>query len=216
MYVGFSTQNNELVIGYYMGAFSWVRPALNQTSLIKQFTCKKGLPSVDSVQLKIYHVEMCSEPVIKTISFSNVTEASVTLDPALATSVSLQSGSLYTPYGCGATCGTHPDCGKSNSCGICRVGKCVASGECGAFCTGPLDCYAGVCVGDCEDGRCGKAGCGATCKNFDDCTSSRTCKICRLGSCVADGECGSYCLTPLDCYGGECVNNCVNFQCTKK
>lgn len=41
-------------------------------------------------------------------------------------------------------------------------------------------------------------------------------QVCRLGKCVAEGECGSYCLTSLDCYGGACVNNCVNWRCTEK
>jgi len=208
----------DKLIGYGNGLFRWITPQTNTTSDLKQFNCKTGLPSVDSVAQMIYHLEMCNptSPEMKTVTFTNTSELKVPVDPALAKSVSMQSGGLYTPFGCGANCNVHTDCDKSVSCGTCRLGVCVSSGECGAFCTGPQDCFGGVCVGDCEENRCGRAGCGKSCQNHDECSASRTCKVCRLGSCVDDGECGSYCLTPLDCYGGACVGNCVDFTCTMK
>jgi len=209
---------SNMLIGYHKGSFSWIDLAAQTSKVLRNFPCN-GIPSVNTDLQKIYHLQNCKigSLMFYTVDFQNKTASSVGVDPNLASSVSGQSTGQYTPYGCGMPCSVVTDCVNSTTCNICRLGKCSSSGDCGAFCDNGSDCYSGICVGDCEAGRCGRTGCASSCRNHDDCKAqSRTCQVCRLGKCVADGECDSYCLTPLDCYGGACVDSCVNFACTKK
>jgi hypothetical protein len=209
---------SNMLIGYNKGIFSWIDTMAQTTKALRMYGCV-GIPSVNPDLQKIYHLQQCKAGTLTfyTTDFQNKTTSSVGVDPNLVNSISGQSTGQYTPYGCGMPCTLETDCVNSTSCNICRLGKCSSSGDCSAFCENAADCYAGICVGDCEAGRCGRSGCASSCRNHDDCKAqSRTCQICRLGKCVADGECDAYCLTPLDCYGGACVNNCENFACTKK
>eukprot|EP01127_Copromyxa_protea_P016589 TRINITY_DN4949_c0_g2_i1.p1 TRINITY_DN4949_c0_g2~~TRINITY_DN4949_c0_g2_i1.p1 ORF type:complete len:412 (+),score=62.74 TRINITY_DN4949_c0_g2_i1:7-1242(+) len=210
------TSDGEIV-GYEKGKFSSLNLAQKVSKLITHLPCASGVPALNPQSKKVYEIQNCTgELDVTTGDLSNSTQTNLALDPRLGDIKSAQVGGHYVPFKCGATCNTHPDCGNSTSCNTCRLGRCVSSGECGAFCVDGQDCFGGVCVGNCEEGRCGKAGCGADCQNHDECKrQSSSCQICRLGKCVADGECGSYCLTALDCYGGACINNCVNWRCTQ-
>lgn len=58
--------------------------------------------------------------------------------------------------------------------------------------------------------------CGSDCSDVNDCNASGPCKICRLGQCMSDGECGSFCASNDECYGAHCrtcdlnKNQCVS------
>jgi len=209
-------QKPNLLIGYSKGVFYWIDFSQAVSYPLTGFACT-GLPSVNTYFQKVYHLQDCNnELVMYTVDYYNTTSSSVPLDPGFSSAVSTQSTGMYVPWGCGMQCDLNTDCTNSSTCHTCRLGKCVSDGDCGAFCSSNTECFAGICVGDCEGGRCGRIGCSSSCRNFDDCAAqSTTCTICRLGHCVADGECDAYCLTPQDCYGGACVNNCVNNACTK-
>jgi len=208
--------DNSSVITYRGGAFQKLNLNTYRMSPLVKFDCTVGYGAVDFKKKQVYQLSNCDSPIISSFSwFYNKTLPPMDLDPALSDAVSIASVGTYIPYLCGAPCGTHPDCAGSNTCNTCRLGKCTASGDCNAFCQTGDDCYAGVCVGDCEENRCGKRGCGMKCENHEECeANSRTCQICRLGSCVDTGGCGAYCRTPLDCYAGDCAGNCQNWRCS--
>jgi len=158
---------------------------------------------------------LCEKFTMSVVTFENLTKSSVEVDPLLfGIYGGLHSSATYVPFGCGVKCGVNTECQNFKTCSICRLGKCSAPGGCGDFCFANEECFSGVCVGNCEYNRCGRKGCAENCQNSDQCqTGSKTCQTCRLGRCVSSGECGSYCLTPVDCFGGACVAKCKNFQC---
>jgi len=211
--------NNHTMLAYAKGMAVWIDFINETVQLFDKFPCyDSGVFSVDFVYQLAYHYSDCTnKPTVQTLTLKNDTQRVTTLDPALNSVMSLQSRTQYTPYLCGATCTIHPDCENSKTCGTCRLGRCVSPGSCGDYCQTPTDCYGGICVKDCEQNRCGRRGCASACTNNDDCKKVSTqCQVCRLGFCVDYGDCGSYCLTPTDCYAGLCTTNCVNFYCTQK
>jgi len=210
------TTDNRTVIAYKGGAVYGLNLELNTVRVIYDFNCF-GLLAVDFQKQTLYHLSNCDTLIIESYSwFYNTSGPIVDLDPQLENIANIQSVGTYIPFLCGAPCGTHPDCAQSKTCNTCRLGTCTtATGDCNAFCMKPQDCFAGVCVGNCEFNRCGKRGCGMKCTNHDECiANSKTCQICRGGQCVDYGNCGAYCLTPMDCYEGACVGSCKNFQCS--
>jgi len=206
--------SNSSVVGYSKGMIAWIDPFAGTVKPMRTFACSGSL-AVAFQYKEMYHLSNCNNQLtIETVEFTNVSTATSKLDPSLADLTTIHTAAAYIPYGCGATCGVNTDCQIYKTCSVCRNGKCSADGQCGSFCLSGQDCYAGVCVNNCEFNRCGRRGCGTTCNNHDDCVAvSNQCRTCRLGRCVDTGNCGSYCLTPLDCYAGSCTNKCVNWQC---
>jgi len=205
--------SNTSVVGYKKGLVACIDPFAGTVKNGRNFGCAGSLAVAFQYQ-EMYHLSNCGKLVMETIDFNNQTSATVTLDSALASTASIHTAGSYIPYGCGRQCAVDTDCKDCKTCHTCRLGHCIADGQCNSFCIGNEDCYAGVCVGNCEYNRCGRKGCGLTCNNHDECIArSSECQTCRLGRCVSFGNCGSYCQTQQDCYGGSCTNNCRNWRC---
>jgi len=207
---------NSSFVAYAKGTVAWVEPFSGNVRPIRSFSCAGSLAVAFQYE-EMYHFANCDTTslTMETIDFTNTTTANPKLDAALSDISTIHTSASYIPFGCGKACAVNTDCLGLKTCGTCRQGHCSADGQCGSFCQNASDCYAGVCVGNCEFNRCGRRGCGSVCNNHDDCVSvSNQCQVCRLGRCVDIGNCGAYCLTPLDCYAGGCINKCVNWQCS--
>jgi len=207
-------RENLTVAGVRNGLLALIEPLSGKVTPIRKFSCI-GFFTVDFKQHQVFDLSSCAQLSIETVNWQNQTVSNLEVDPGLSTAVGIHTANAYSPYGCGAKCGVHPDCEKFTTCKTCRAGRCSDEGDCGSWCQSNGDCFAGVCAGNCDNGRCGKKGCATQCVNHDDCKGrSKTCTVCRLGRCSDGGECGNYCLSPTDCYGGSCQGKCQNWKCS--
>eukprot|EP01094_Clydonella_sp_ATCC50884_P010890 TRINITY_DN2070_c0_g1_i1.p2 TRINITY_DN2070_c0_g1~~TRINITY_DN2070_c0_g1_i1.p2 ORF type:complete len:290 (-),score=67.81 TRINITY_DN2070_c0_g1_i1:162-1001(-) len=96
---------------------------------------------------------------------------------------------------------------------LCLASFALADAQCGDSCVDnggckdiPVCTYCNPDTKSCSPGL----PCGAECADINDCNASGPCKICRIGHCTSDGECGSYCTSSDDCYGASCKTCDVN------
>jgi len=127
---------NGKFIGYVYGTFSWIDFNSGIKTPFMTFECP-GAGTVDWGKEQIYHVTICKDKQMLEIVNFDGTNHFQAVDPGLINTEAI--GLSRRSAGCDQPCLTHNDC--AGVCNICRLKKCVDTGECDSYCIIDADCY---------------------------------------------------------------------------